>query len=225
MLTVISLGGDCIKSSELINIVKDSDLLIAADGGAKHFEMLSIIPDILVGDMDSIPKDLIVKYQNKHTIIKTFDRKKDYTDSEIAVQEALKANSNTIVFIGAFGNRLDHMFANQMMAISLAEKNVNVIMTDGVTSFYTITEDSPLKYFVNYNNAKEDIFSLIIGKGDESNVTIEGLEYRLDNETVRFGENRCVSNVLPFKPSSDSNHEIEIKISNGVAFFVHTKSN
>lgn len=224
MLGIISLGGNCYDNESLRRIIPRNYYAVAADSGLMHFRMLGIKPDMLVGDMDSIPSDVLDDYKIKNLPIELFDSRKNSTDSEIAVIKAVSHGCDSFLFIGAFGNRLDHMLSNQMMAISLAASGKSVILTDGITYFYTITRNnSPFIYDIINLRKNVDIISIIPMYGDADSVTIEGLEYRLDKETILFGSTKAVSNTIPLLEKEKTDHTT-ITLESGVIFFIHTKT-
>ena len=58
MKCVIIASGDLSYTSDIIRIIKESRLIICADGGAEHLRKLNILPHVLIGDFDSIhPED------------------------------------------------------------------------------------------------------------------------------------------------------------------------
>lgn len=84
----------------------DGALIIAADSGYKNCKKLGFVPDLAVGDYDSlgfIPKDC-EKLK--------FPKEKDDTDLMLAVREAIKRGCTDITVLGALGGRFDHIFAN-----------------------------------------------------------------------------------------------------------------
>ncbi len=117
---VIFTGGEAPvrKTVECIaeNAFTDS-VFIAADSGAAAAEQYDIIPDILIGDMDSIGSEKA--YISKAAEVKKFPQDKDYTDTELALLEADKYEYEKIILIGGNGGRLDHLLALR----SLYERN------------------------------------------------------------------------------------------------------
>ncbi len=66
------------------------DLVLCADGGASHAYAEGLVPDLILGDMDSVSPELLAYFVEKKVPIKVFDRKKDFTDGELALTEALE---------------------------------------------------------------------------------------------------------------------------------------
>lgn len=224
MLGIIGLGGKCHDEPGLRKIIPLQYYAVAADSGLTHFKMLGIIPDLLVGDLDSISDTLLEQSKKENLEIHQYDCKKNFTDSELAVEKALLHGCDSLLFLGAFGNRLDHMLSNQMMAISLAARGIPVILTDGVTYFYSITkENTPFIFSIESLHIDEDVLSLVPMIGDTIKITLDGFEYPLEKETVLFGSTRMVSNTVPSVKKIGIN-QIVITIESGVVFFIVTKS-
>lgn len=224
MLGIISLGGICHDTRSLRRIIPRDYYAVAADSGLAHFRLLGIKTDMLVGDMDSISTDDLARYKKENLPIELFDSRKNSTDSEIALDKAVSNGCDSFLFIGAFGNRLDHMLSNQMMAVSIAMSGKPVILTDGITFFHTISQyNSPFKYEITNLVNNVDVISVIPVIGDAVDVTIEGLEYKLDKETILFGSTRAVSNTIPVIETMDAVYAT-IMIESGMIFFIHTKS-
>lgn len=223
MLGLIALGGECTYTGRMRQLCSTTRYIVAADGGMKHLDVLGIKPDTLVGDMDSISGDLLLAAQDDPSIeVVEFSTRKNMTDSEIAVQTALSHGCDRLLFIGASGNRPDHVLANQMMAASIADRGIPCILTDGITFIYTITAgNSPFSYPLEDLQADSDVISIIPVKGDISNLSIHNLEYPLDKQLVNFGSTRAVSNAI-HKNSSCGEEYASVSLDSGVVFFIHT---
>jgi len=102
---------------------KGTPYIIAADSGLLFCTECGYNPDIICGDFDSLPKTdtaqifsgTLKKYPN--TIIQQWPKDKDYTDTQIALQKAIKYNEinkrhHLIVLVGGDGGRTDHFLAN-----------------------------------------------------------------------------------------------------------------
>ena len=220
MFALIALGGNCVYSEELQVMARKCDKIIAADSGYVHLEHLGIKPENLVGDMDSIPDEYLARAKTDKTIhITEYDKKKDMTDSEIAGELAIKNGCDGILFIGAIGNRPDHVLGNQMYAVSLAMKGIQCVLTDGMTWFYTVTKkNSPFKIPTEGKLPEENIISIVPVNSDLKDVRISGLEYELESELLEFGSQRAVSNTI-----TGSKNNAYLSVSSGVAFLISTK--
>ena len=73
MKVCIVLNGeikDYNKTKEIIH-KENYDYIIGADGGCNHLFKMNIIPNYIMGDLDSINRDVIEYYKNKNVIFET----------------------------------------------------------------------------------------------------------------------------------------------------------
>ena len=224
MLGIIGIGGRCEDTPALRSLIPKEYFAVAADSGLAHFKTLGIVPDVLVGDLDSISESLLRQSKKEHLAIERYKPEKDNTDSEIAVDKALRQGCESLLFIGAFGNRLDHMLSNQMMAASLAERGIQVVLTDGVTFMYTVTpENSPFHFPAKALKKDEDVLSIVSVSGETMIITLEGFQYPLHQDRILFGSTRTVSNTVAWEEKKRKD-DIVITLEKGIALFIVTKT-
>ena len=104
MLALIVLGGDAPGRALLESCMRDADLVIAADSGLAAFDAAGLEPDLLVGDMDSVPADVLEKYAGRipeHRL----NCIKDDTDGVDALDMAIARGAEKITLLGALGGR------------------------------------------------------------------------------------------------------------------------
>ena len=106
VITIIANGE---RVNNIRKILKDVDVIIAADGGANICRVESINPDYIAGDLDSITLENI-KHFSESKFVKINDQ--SYTDLQKAIDHALKLNPKSVKIISAFGKRTDHTLAN-----------------------------------------------------------------------------------------------------------------
>ena len=83
------------------------DFVIAADAGYRVCQKLGIVPDLLLGDFDSMEQP--VDFTNIHRS----PVEKDDTDTMLAIKTALEAGCDAVhIYGGTGGKRLDHTLAN-----------------------------------------------------------------------------------------------------------------
>lgn len=114
MKICIILNGE-IKNYDYINsvILKGSyDYIICSDGGANHAYSMNIVPDYIIGDLDSVNENIIEYYKSKKVKFEKFPTKKDETDTELCIELSDKLKAKEIHLIGALGGRIDHTIAN-----------------------------------------------------------------------------------------------------------------
>jgi thiamine pyrophosphokinase len=166
------------------------DLIIAADGGARHCLRLGLRPRIVIGDLDSLnDEDLRMLRANGAEIIQ-YSTRKDYTDLELALRHAQDLGVDEILVLGALGERWDQTVANLLLPAALAPTPIRLV--DGNQEIYFLRGGETL---VVHGRAG-DTLSLIPLAGEAVGVSTQNLEYPLDQEDLVFGSTRGVSNVL-----------------------------
>ncbi len=91
----------------------DVELVVAADGGARHASALDVAIDLWVGDGDSIDPSDLAALADAGVEIERAPTDKDETDTELAIRTALARDTGGVIVIGATGGpRIDHELAN-----------------------------------------------------------------------------------------------------------------
>lgn len=106
---------DCIKERGIT--------VIAADFGLEFCGRNRILPDMAVGDFDSVSEETLSNFQEKEGIVwYRLNPEKDDTDTEFALRKALEAGAERITVFGGTGSRLDHVLGNiELLGIGLSE--------------------------------------------------------------------------------------------------------
>lgn len=105
------------------------DLVIAADAGYRTCRELGIVPDLLLGDFDSMeqPED----FANIHRS----PVEKDDTDTMLAVKTGLEQGCGEFyLYGGTGGRRLDHTLANLQTLLYLRRRGAGAISTTMILS-------------------------------------------------------------------------------------------
>lgn len=172
MRAVIICGGDIGNYERAAACINADDMIICADSGYAHAKKMDIKPDVVLGDFDSYKKDEVICDD-----IKIYPSKKDFTDSEIAADYALKNGADEILFLASTGGRLDHTLANIYLLKTMAQKGVLASIFDGAATTYYSDDEIVLK------GKKGDLLSLI-PFSEVADITTWGLEYALSNQPL-----------------------------------------
>ena len=112
MKAVIVGGGDAPSKELLEEELSDADILICADGGGNCLYKYDKAPNYLLGDFDSIHKEILEFFTQSNCIIETYPTEKDCTDSEICFNKAIELKATNITMLGFTGSRIDHFLGN-----------------------------------------------------------------------------------------------------------------
>jgi len=166
---------------------------IAVDGGFSFFKKADLLPEVLIGDFDSIDK-IPIDLKEKVEII-TFAKDKDKTDSQLAVEYCIKNNARTIDIVMPDIGEPDHFIGNLMLMTSSSVKKW--VKTGGEVK--VISADYEY-YFINYQritlkNAYGDIFS-VIPLSAKTSLSCTGTKYDIKNLIIKKGDSRSLRNVI-----------------------------
>jgi len=168
------------------------DYLIAVDAGLHHLFSRGFLPDLLVGDLDSIDPNDFHKCLERGVETMRFPPEKDQTDLELALLEGAKRGFHEILIAFGLGGRLDHSLGNLALLNHPVSKDLFLHFDDGQTEILLLNDK---RFTWATRTAPGDLISLIPWQGDVTGVRSEGLEYPLNGETLFSGRTRGISNL------------------------------
>jgi len=208
MHTLIVLGGKLPAATLLSQLSAGADLRIAADRGLEAFHAAGIVPDLLLGDMDSVQPEILRAFE-KMVPERRLPCMKDDTDGQDALKTAIGRGTTDVLILGAMGGRLDHALGNISLLLYAAHRGVRARIADeGVTV-------EAVRNLLRIEGEKGDTVSLI-PMGDISGVSLEGFLYPLQEAELKAENTQGISNVLTAKTG-----EIRVRSGDAVVFHYH----
>ena len=192
MRIVIFANGILNDPHQSMALIRSDDFIVAADGGAIHCLQLGIQPNIVIGDFDSLDRENLSRLEASGVELIRHPARKDYTDLELALEHALHIGASQILILGALGNRWDQTLANLLLPASAEYSTMDIRLVDGQQEIFLVKGG----HRTVIQGKPGDILSLIPLYGDANGITTQGLEYALDEGTLKFGSTRGISNVL-----------------------------
>ena len=159
--------------------------IYCADGGANICYELNLIPKEIYGDLDSIKNDVKEFYQEKNVKFIKFKVEKDYTDSELVLNQ-IKNKYDVIYCIAALGGSIDHELTN----INLLAQYNNLIFISEKEKIFKVDSD------YEFNNIIDTKVSFIIFSDEVKSLSLKGFKYNIENLDIKKGEARCISNII-----------------------------
>ena len=165
-------------------------LVICADSGLESAGPLGLVPDLVIGDLDSVDPAALALARAAGVEIEQHPADKDATDLELALGAARARGADRVVVVsGGPGERLDHFVAELALLASdggpaealVGGSRIQVVRGPGSADVC---------------GEPGGLVSLVTARGDARGVTTDGLRWPLDGETLRFGTTRGVSNEL-----------------------------
>lgn len=179
-----------LKDAYLDNFDNCYDIIIGCDRGALHAINNNIIPDIAIGDFDSVNKNEYELIENKIKKIIKLNPVKDESDTHEAI-EYVKNYDLIEVLGGISGKRIEHLFSN---IIDLINYN-NVIMKDKYSLIEIINNN-------DYSFRKEYKYVSIFAI-DDSLISLKGFKYNISDYLLKRNDPLCLSNEIINNPKID----------------------
>jgi len=177
--------------------------ILCADGGANSARTLNLMPEYIIGDLDSIKPNVYKYFSDKSKIIK-INRQND-TDVEKCLKFTVKKKFDEVVLLGATGDRLDHSFCNLGIVLKYFSKiKIMIIHQRSLLSAYAGK--------VNLSTFPGEILSLY-GFDSKTRIKSSGLKYPLNNIALPFGQRESTSNIA-------LKNKVELHITGGIIFII-----
>lgn len=129
---VVLLGGEAPEDPELLGLVRQAAFVAAADSGAAAALSAGRVPDLLVGDFDSLAETLVAECRAGGASIVELPVHKDVTDGEFLFslmrQRAAEQGWRRLLVLGALGGRLDQTLANILCGVPLAKAGLEICL-------------------------------------------------------------------------------------------------
>ena len=167
-----------------VSITLDTTIpYIGVDRGTETLLQQNITPIVAVGDFDSIGDQQLLQGIPVHRL----PRDKDITDSEYALQYAIKEGYDRLLVYGVIGGRQDHFMA--MLAVLQKYNEHSITLLDGQNEIFCLPrgtheiENKGYRYF--------SIFTYHTTK-----ISMHSCRYQVDNYMLSHTDPLCVSNEI-----------------------------
>ncbi len=198
-------------------LLQSGDYLIAADGGANYLLKMGILPELVIGDLDSVDEDTLFQLTSAEVNIEQYSEDKDETDIELALQYAVEMQPSAILIVGALGGRLDQTLANLSILTDPMLPKIDIRLDDGVEEVFFCRASADKGGQVAVRGRSGDIVSLISWQGPVEGVSTQGLQWPLYGETLYPHKTRGISNVMLKDAAS-------VSIQSGMLLVSHRRS-
>ena len=169
---VVIANGEYPTRKEVLEIINAAPLTVCCDGAADDFIARGGVPDIIIGDMDSLSDENKARYSD--IIIHKADQ--ETNDQTKAVQYLLSRGITRIAIVGATGRREDHTIANIALTAEYMAMGAEVVSYTDSGCFIPCRDNKTLQCTPN---AQVSIFNI-----NATNLTSEGLRYPIYDFTA-----------------------------------------
>ena len=208
---VIIANGHLADPAKARQHIRPGDQVICANGGTHHARDMGITPDVVVGDLDSLNPDLCSELQAAGVRFEVHPKRKDETDLELALHLAVAEGAHEIEILAMLGGRVDQSIANLLLLArpEWASARVQVTAEEGQTAW-------PIRggQEITVEGVPGDLLSLVPLTPLVVGVNLEGVEWPLQEATLRFGSTLTISNRLTAKMA-------RLTVKEGLVLVVH----
>lgn len=194
---------------------KEADCIVSVDGGLETTKALGLMPDAIVGDFDTARREMLEEYRRNPAILWDVHKpEKDETDTELAINTAMKMDCRRLLILGATGGRLDHELSNIHLLKLCLDRQVEAFLYDPWNKAYLLAEGKVFKREELYGTYVSFIPLTERVKG----ITLRGFKYPLTGKDISVGVEAglCVSNEVV-------GEEASIRFDSGILICVESR--
>ncbi|MDR2748789.1 MAG: thiamine diphosphokinase [Bifidobacteriaceae bacterium] len=163
----------------MISEIKNADLIFACDGALIYLDKNHISPDFIVGDLDSISKNIVgEKLEKKYSQKLIRFTNQENNDLTKTVEYAISKGVGKITIFGATGKREDHTIANISLLAQYTQKLEEVVIKSIWSTIFAVGKE---KTFQVKKGVQVSIFAL----DKNVKITTYGLDWKLENAQLK----------------------------------------
>lgn len=175
-------NGEKISDRFLRQLAKGADIVAAADGGAVQLLRAELVPDVVIGDLDSLPASL--RRTLVHALVPCSSQQNN--DLEKALFYLAQKGITSCTLVGFTGGRMDFTFGNFLLLAKWAPK-IDLTLVGETWQLYALSKS---RSFVCKKGVRASLLPFTRCAG----VSLEGFVYPLKNATLSVGTTRTLSN-------------------------------
>jgi len=169
--------------------IDSRDIVVGVDKGIGYCMSVGIVPDLLMGDFDSIDPMLLEDSRLDGVEKQSFPARKNSSDLDLALQWLRSANVSHVTLLAISGGRSDHHLLNWLLPLQ-EDWPFTLQLIDATVHAYLITPQYPLKTVATSGQVVS-----LVPMPQALGVCTEGLEYSLHDAELAAGSTLGLSNV------------------------------
>lgn len=166
---VVLANGDFPKSEKTLAYLSKASYLTCCDGAANQAIANGFMPDVIVGDLDSLDPEIKTSFSN----IVVHISEQESNDLSKAFNYCLSKGWENVVILGASGKREDHLLGNVSLLAEFATRTKSIQMPTEFGCFCVVSNPG---IFYLQKGRQLSLFSL----NPQQEISSEGLKYPLN---------------------------------------------
>lgn len=188
-------------AKKFLPAIRRSTVVIGVDRGALFLLQNKIVPDVALGDFDSVSAREQVRIKKSVKKVLVYPRKKDATDLELAVVYACDLHPAEVFVYGALGKRLDHALAATHLLLTLHAWGIVGVVYDVQNEARIVTGTHILEANKEYR------YVSILSMTKIALVSLRGFAYDANHKILRRGSTIGISNEVRKKSATVEVHK------------------
>jgi thiamine pyrophosphokinase len=187
-------GGDRPSGAVLSGSMTAPAVVVAVDHGLDHALHLGVMPDVVIGDLDSASPASVEAARRGGAVIEQHPADKDESDLELALRwvEMNTAAPRRVRCVAMRGGRIDHELVNLAVIAGWAPRGDLVTIDDEAATITVVTPSVDGTTILAEVGA---VVTLLAIGGAATGVTTTGLQWPLANATLTPDSSWGLSNV------------------------------
>ncbi len=212
MRAAIFLNGAPDPPDLLRRVAGRADLVVAADGGARYALDAGVIPDLVVGDMDSLGEAGTRTAQEHGALLERHPIRKDKMDGHLAVLTVRERGATAADLLCAAGGRYSALFAVPHILLASERMGLRATMVADWGQAFVLEVGSRI-----LSGNPQDSVSVFPFTGPATGVTLEGFGYPLENARLEIGDTLGFHNELVDRAG-------RVSVGGGTLLVIHEKA-
>lgn len=209
MRAAVFLNGSPDPPGLLRKVAGRADLVVAADGGARHALEAGVVPDLIVGDMDSLGEELALEVERRGASLERHPTRKDKMDGHLAVLAARRMGADAVDLSCAGGGRVSALFAVPHVLLAAERTGLRATVVAGWGRAFVVEDGSR-----TVEGEPRDSVSVFPLSGPAAGVTLEGFAYPLQEARLEPGDTLGFHNEL-------AGREARVSVRSGALLVIH----
>lgn len=211
MQAAIFLNGAPDPPGLLRRVADRADLVVAADGGAVYALDAGVIPDLVVGDMDSLGEARTREVEERGAVLERHPLRKDKMDGHLAVMAVRDRGATAVDLVCAAGGKFSALFAVPHIMLAAERIGLRTTLLAGWGQAFVLEEgERPIA------GDSQDSVSVFPFTGPATGVTLEGFGYPLEDARLEVGDTLGFHNELAGRRG-------RVSVGEGVLLVIHEK--
>lgn len=188
-----------------------ADLVIAADGGAQHALEAGVVPDLVVGDMDSLGEARARQVEERGALLELHPVRKDKMDGHLTILAAHERGMDEVDLLCASGGLNSAIFAVPHILLIAEQLGIRAQAVADWGQMFVLNAGSR-----TVTGEPGDSVSVFPFAGPAAGVTLKGFVYPLENARMTAGDTLGFHNEL-------SSRRATVSVETGALLVVYEK--